>query len=165
MAAVAWQSLGAGVERLDDRGYNAPTLACGRASLRKPEALGADGRRHRFALEPGRGRNTVPVSLAILGKRSLVVVVVSTHLRRQLHALVSRPRALRMELGLRAERKGGGAALSGKHPRNFSRRHRCRRVVSVYFWGAELDGQTVHVIGATPNAPVDRRSSAGAPRG
>ena len=55
--------------------------------LSSPAATGV-----RFALEPGRGRNAVPVRSAILGAALAIVVVVSTiTFGASLHTLVSRP--------------------------------------------------------------------------
>ena len=71
-------------DRRADRRRRAPVAGL---RLSAPAATGV-----RFALEPGRGRNAVPVRSAILGAALAIVVVVSTlTFGASLHTLVSRP--------------------------------------------------------------------------
>ncbi|MGZ7085521.1 MAG: ABC transporter permease [Ilumatobacteraceae bacterium] len=110
----------------------------------------------RFALEPGRGRNTVPVRSAIFGATLAVVVIVSTIIfGASFHALVSRPALYGWNWDY--ELSGGGGVGAVPEQRSAELLKADTDVAEwsgVYFWGAELDGQTVHVIGASLNAPV-----------
>ena len=110
----------------------------------------------RFALEPGRGRNTVPVRSAIFGATLAVAVVVSTLIfGASLHALVSRPALYGWNWDYELSGGGGVGAIPEQQSAQLLEADRDVAAWSgVYFWGAELDGQTVHMIGADLNAPV-----------
>jgi hypothetical protein len=109
-----------------------------------------------FALEPGRGRNTVPVRSAILGATLAVVVVVSTVIfAASFHALVSQPALYGWNWDYELSGGGGVGAVPEQQSAELLKADSdVAEWSGVYFWGAELDGQTVHVIGATLNAPV-----------
>ncbi len=110
----------------------------------------------RFALEPGRGRNTVPVRSAIFGATLAVVVIVSTIIfSASFHALVSRPALYGWNWDYELSGGGGVGAVPEQQSAELLKADRdVAEFSGVYFWGAELDGQTVHVVGASLNAPV-----------
>lgn len=110
----------------------------------------------RFALEPGRGRNTVPVRSAILGATLAVVVVVSTVIfGASFHALVSRPPLYGWNWDYELSGGGGVGAVPEQQSAQFLKADSdVAEWSGVYFWGADFDGQTVHLIGASLNAPV-----------
>ncbi len=111
----------------------------------------------RFALEPGRGRNTVPVRSAILGAvLALGVAVATVTFSASLTTLVSRPALYGWNWDYELLSGYGGqqdlpqdqtAALLG-HDRSVA------GWVGVYFSEAKVDGQVVPVIGTNPNATV-----------
>jgi hypothetical protein len=110
----------------------------------------------RFALEPGRGRNTVPVRSAIFGATLAVVVVVSTVIfGASFHALVSRPALYGWNWDYELSGGGGVGAVPEKQSAELLKADSdVAEWSGVYFWGAELDGQNVHLIGASLNAAV-----------
>ncbi len=110
----------------------------------------------RFALEPGSGRDTVPVRSAVVGAVLAMVVVVATlTFGASLHTLVSRPAlygwnwdyAIYAGGGL-ADIEPGGAAALLDHDRDVA------TWAGFYFASLQVDGQTVPVLGATPQASV-----------
>jgi MacB-like periplasmic core domain/FtsX-like permease family len=109
----------------------------------------------RFALEPGVGRNTVPVRSAILGAALAVMVVIGTvTFGASLNTLVSHPALYGWNWDY---------ALTGVNGSNIPRAHaaalleRAAPVVAwsgVYYFGVRLDGTDVPVIAAAPGASV-----------
>jgi hypothetical protein len=111
----------------------------------------------RFALEPGSGRDAVPVRSAVVGVALTMVVVVATlTFGASLHTLVSRPALYGWNWdyvidagGGLADIEPGAAAALLDHDREVA------TWAGFYFASLQLDGQTVPVLGATPNAPVE----------
>jgi hypothetical protein len=110
----------------------------------------------RFALEPGVGRNTVPVRSAIIGTIFALLIVTSTiTFGASLRTLVAKPALYGWNFTY--EMNGGGglgdipaaraAALLNKSPfvQDWS---------GVYFGNLDIDGQRVPVMGASPKATV-----------
>ena len=109
----------------------------------------------RLALDPGAGRNTVPVRSAILGAALAMSVVVATVVfGASLDTLVSRPALYGWNWTY---------ALSAGNPTHISQQRAAALLdhdpdvsawAGVYFATLEIDGQTVPVIGASPHALV-----------
>ena len=108
----------------------------------------------RFALEPGSGRNAVPVRSAIVGAVLAVAIVTSTiTFGASLQTLVSKPALYGWNFTY--EMNGGGglgdipakgaATLLNKDPY-------VQAWTGVYFGNLTIDGQAVPVMGATPGA-------------
>ena len=111
----------------------------------------------RFALDPGVGRNAVPVRSAIVGAVLAVVVVTSTvTFGSSLHALVSRPALYGWNWNYQLLSGFGGQEDMPQQQLATLLDH--DRYVSawsgIYFAGASIDGQPVPVIGTNPGAPV-----------
>jgi hypothetical protein len=111
----------------------------------------------RFALDPGVGRNAVPVRSAIVGAVLAIVVVTSTvTFGSSLHALVSRPALYGWNWNY--ELLSGFAGQEDMPQKQVATLLDHDRYVSawsgVYFAGASIDGQAVPVIGTNPGAPV-----------
>jgi ABC-type antimicrobial peptide transport system permease subunit len=111
----------------------------------------------RFALEPGSGRNAVPVRSAILGAVLAITVVIATFsFGSSLDGLVSRPALYGwnwnyMELsGFSGDQDlpNHQTATLLSHDRYVS------GFIGVYFDSLRIDGQTVPVLGASPGASV-----------
>jgi hypothetical protein len=123
--------------------------AASTSAISAPAAMGI-----RFALDPGTGKNAVPVRSAIVGAALAVVVLITTvTFGASLNTLVSHPRlygwnwnyALSADLG---DIPGNQAAALLAHDPNVS------AWTGVYFSALALDGQTVQVLGARPGAAV-----------
>lgn len=109
----------------------------------------------RFALDPGAGRNGVPVRSAILGTALAMTVVVATVIfGASLDTLVSHPALYGWNWTY---------ALSAGNPTYIPQQHAAALLghdpdvaawTGVYFATLKIDGQTVPVIGASPHAPV-----------
>jgi hypothetical protein len=110
----------------------------------------------RFALEPGVGRNAVPVRSAILGAVLAVIVVISTiTFGASMNTLVSHP-ALYGWNWTDEINGGGGLGDIPSHP-TAARLNADRDVAAwtgVYFSTLQLDGVNVPVLGGTPHARV-----------
>jgi MacB-like periplasmic core domain/FtsX-like permease family len=110
----------------------------------------------RFALEPGRGRNAVPVRSAILGAALAMVVVVSTlTFGASLRSLVSRPALYGWNWDY--ELSGGGGVGAIPQQESATALDHDRDVAAwtgVYFGVGQLDGHAVPVIAGSPNARV-----------
>ncbi|MGZ6987029.1 MAG: ABC transporter permease, partial [Ilumatobacteraceae bacterium] len=93
---------------------------------------------------------------AIFGATLAVAVVVSTLVfGASLHALVSRPALYGWNWDYELSGGGGVGAVPEQQSAELLKADSdVAEWSGVYFWGAELDGQTVHVIGASLNAPV-----------
>jgi hypothetical protein len=109
-----------------------------------------------FALEPGHGRNAVPVRSAILGAALAIAVVVSTiTFATSLHTLVSRPALYGWNWDY--ELSGGGGV--GNVPQQLAAKalDHDRDVAGwsgAYFGEARVDGISVPAFGGTANASV-----------
>jgi ABC-type antimicrobial peptide transport system permease subunit len=110
----------------------------------------------RFALEPGAGRNAVPVRSAILGAVLAVVVVIGTvTFGSSMNTLVSHPSLYGWNW---SDEINGGGGL-GDIPA-----HKVARLLDadpsvggwtgVYFSTLQIDGMNVPVLGGSPNAAV-----------
>ena len=111
----------------------------------------------RFALDPGAGRNAVPVRSAIVGAVLAIVVVTSTvTFGSSLHALVSRPALYGWNWNYQL--LSGFAGQEDMPQQQVATLLDHDRYVSawsgIYFAGASIDGQPVPVIGTNPGAPV-----------
>jgi len=112
----------------------------------------------RFALEPGGGRQSVPVRAAIFGAVLAVLVVsAATVFGSSLNSLVSHPALYGWNWNYEIN---GGDAL-GDIPNNHGQATKLldadRFVGSwtgVYFSSLSIDGQQVAVMGASPDAPI-----------
>ena len=109
----------------------------------------------RLALDPGAGRNMVPVRSAILGTALAMIVVVATVIfGASLDTLVSHPALYGWNWTY---------ALSAGNPTYIPQQRAAALLdhdpdvaawTGVYFATLTIDGQTVPVIGASPHAPV-----------
>ena len=111
----------------------------------------------RFALDPGVGRNAVPVRSAIVGAVLAVVVVTSTvTFGSSLHALVSCPALYGWNWNYQLlSGFGGQEDMPQQEVATLLDHDRFVSVWSgIYFAGASIDGQTRPVIGTSPGAPV-----------
>ncbi len=110
----------------------------------------------RFALEPGAGRNAVPVRSAILGAAlALIVVVTTVTFSASLNALVSHPRLYGWNWDSILAAGGG----QGNMPRQqatelLDHDHYVRSWSAMYSDDVHIDGQVVPVIGERPDAAV-----------
>ena len=111
----------------------------------------------RFALDPGVGRNAVPVRSAIVGAVLAVAVVTSTvTFGSSLHALVTRPALYGWNWNYQLlSGFGGQEDMPQKELATLLDHDRYVSAWSgIYFAGAAIDGQRVPVIGTSPGAPV-----------
>jgi hypothetical protein len=107
----------------------------------------------RFALEPGAGRNAVPVRSAILGAALAVLVVTTTFtFGASLNTLVSRPALYGWNWDY--ELSGQGGDLPAQIEPLLDRDRLLAAWSGVYFGALVIDGRTVPVMGATPGAVV-----------
>jgi hypothetical protein len=110
----------------------------------------------RFALEPGRGRNAVPVRSAILGAALAMVVVVSTlTFGTSLHTLVSRPALYGWNWDYALNGGGGAGAIPPDAAASALRHdHDVSAWSGYYFAGVRLDRLAVPALGGSPHASV-----------
>jgi hypothetical protein len=110
----------------------------------------------RFALQPGIGRDAVPVRSAILGAALAVMVVVTTvTFSASLNALVSHPRLYGWNWDSILATGGGSGNIPQRQVTDLLDHDRYVQAWSgVYSDDLHIDGQTVPVIGESPNAPV-----------
>jgi hypothetical protein len=110
----------------------------------------------RLALEPGTGRNSVPVRSAILGTVFALIIVTSTiTFGASLHTLVAKPSLYGWDFtyemngggGLGDIPSAGAATLLDKSPY-------VSTWSGIYFGLLKIDGQNISVMGATPHANV-----------
>jgi hypothetical protein len=111
----------------------------------------------RFALEPGVGRNSVPVRSAILGAVLAVVVVVSTvTFGASLRTLISHPALYGWNWTYAINGGGGLGDIPGQAAATLLNRDRyVARWTGVYFSTLEIDGVEVPVMGGTPGAAIN----------
>jgi ABC-type antimicrobial peptide transport system permease subunit len=111
----------------------------------------------RFALEPGRGKNTVPVRSAILGAVLAIGVAISTvTFSASLTTLVSRPALYGWNWDYELLSGYGGQQDLPEHQTAVLLDHD-RSVagwVGIYFSEAKVDGQVVPLIGTSPKSIV-----------
>jgi len=109
----------------------------------------------RFAVQPGGGRDAVPVRSAVLGAGLAVVVVVATlTFGASLHTLVSRPALYGWNWDYELL-SAGGEALGAIAPQQAATLlDPIAEWTGVYFPTVTLDGETVPSIAGSPNAPV-----------
>jgi ABC-type antimicrobial peptide transport system permease subunit len=110
----------------------------------------------RFALEPGTGRNAVPVRSAILGAVLAVAVVIGTiTFGSSMNTLVSHPALYGWNW---SDEINGGGGLGDIPAQNVARQLDADPLVGgwtgVYFSTLQLDGLNVPVMGGSPNAAV-----------
>jgi hypothetical protein len=110
----------------------------------------------RFALEPGVGRNSVPVRSAMLGAALAVLAVVATvTFGTSLNTLVSHPALYGWNWNYELESSVGGGYIPA-HEANqlLSRDPEVAAWTGVYFDSLRIDGQTVPIIGESPPSTV-----------
>ncbi len=110
----------------------------------------------RFALEPGVGRNAVPVRSAILGAALAVVVVVSTvTFSASLNSLVSHPRLWGWNWDSILSAGGGSGNIPDHRVTQLLDADRYVRSWSgAYAYDLHIDGQVIPVLGERPGAAV-----------
>jgi hypothetical protein len=110
----------------------------------------------KFALDSGRRRNAVPVRSAIIGATAAILVLVATvTFGTSLNSLVSHPVLYGWNWNYELNTPEGGGYIDAKQATQLLRSDPYVAGWSgVYFDSLEIDGQTVPIIGATPNAPV-----------
>jgi MacB-like periplasmic core domain/FtsX-like permease family len=110
----------------------------------------------RFALEPGVGRNSVPVRSAVLGAILAVVVVVSTiTFGSSMSTLVSHPALYGWNWTYDIDGGGGLGDVPGPPvERQLSADPYVAGWAGVYFSTLQIDGMNVPVMGGSPGAPV-----------
>ena len=111
----------------------------------------------RFALEPGAGRDAVPVRSAILGAVLAIAVVTATFtFGSSLDTLVSRPALYGWNWSsmLLSGFSGDEDLPQGQTDRLLSHDPYVSGFTGVYFDTLEFDGRTVPVLGADPGTPV-----------
>ncbi|HEX3980603.1 MAG TPA: hypothetical protein VHW93_05245, partial [Acidimicrobiales bacterium] len=109
----------------------------------------------RFALEPGVGRNAVPVRSAILGATLAVMVVIATvTFGASLNTLVSSPALYGWNWNYDLTGVDGSSIPQTQVTHLLHADHRVAAWSGVYFLTVEMDGQTVPAISETPNAAV-----------
>jgi hypothetical protein len=117
----------------------------------------------RFALEPGVGRNAVPVRSAILGAVLAVVVVITTvTFGSSLNTLVSHPALYGWNWN---DEIDGGGGLGDIPAHSVARLLNADPLVGgwtgIYFSTLEIDGTSVPVMGGSPHASVGPRLLSG----
>jgi hypothetical protein len=109
----------------------------------------------RFALEPGSGRNAVPVRSAILGAALAVITLVATvTFAASLNTLVSHPRLYGWNWSYELS-AGEGSDIPGTHVTHLlNADHHVAAWTAVDFGTVEIDGQPEPIIAVTPKATV-----------
>ncbi len=110
----------------------------------------------RFALEPGVGRNSVPVRSAMLGAALAVLVVIATvSFGNSLNTLVSHPALYGWNWNYELNSaEGGGYIPEHEASQLLSRDPEVAAWTGVYFDSLRIDGQTVPIIGESPPSSV-----------
>ena len=139
--------------RVEQAGPRGPGLARAAANsgLPIPAVTGI-----RFALETGRGRNTVPVRSAMLGAALAIVVVTGTvTFGASLNHLVSHPALYGWNWSYELDSNGGGGNIPEQQAARLLAKDRYVAAwTGVYFDSLRIDGQTVPVMLGLPRAPV-----------
>jgi hypothetical protein len=110
----------------------------------------------RFALEPGVGRNAVPVRSAILGSvLAMVVVITTVTFGASLNTLISRPALYGWNWTYELSSNQGGVIPGSQAARLLGRDHSVAAWSGVYFGTTRIDGQIdVPVLGESLGARV-----------
>jgi hypothetical protein len=110
----------------------------------------------RLALEPGTGRNTVPVRSAILGTVfALMIVTATITFGASLHTLISNPSLYGWNWTYEMNGGGGLGDIPAKPVAKLLDQSKYVAAWStVYFGLLKIDGQNVSVMGASPHAIV-----------
>ena len=110
----------------------------------------------RLALEPGTGRNSVPVRSAILGTVFALMIVTSTiTFGASLHTLISKPSLYGWNWTYEMNGGGGLGDIPAKPAAKLLDESKYVSAWSgVYFGLLKIDGQDVSVMGASPHARV-----------
>jgi hypothetical protein len=110
-----------------------------------------------FALDSGRRRNAVPVRSAIIGATAATLALVGTvTFGTSLNSLVSHPALYGWNWNYELNTPEGGGYIDAQQATRLFRHDPDVAAWSgVYFDSLEIDGQTVPIIGATPNSPVN----------
>ena len=137
-------------ERADRQGSGA-VAAAARAGFPAPAVAGI-----RFALESGRGRNTVPVRSAILGAALAVMVVVATvTFGSSLNTLVSHPALYGWNWSYELSANGGGVLPGARSAELLNSDHDVAGWSGIFFNVVRIDNQVgVPVIAESPHAVV-----------
>ncbi len=137
-------------ERGDRHGSGIVTAAA-RAGLPAPAVAGI-----RFALESGRGRNTVPVRSAILGAALAVIVVVATvTFGSSLNALVSHPALYGWNWSYELTANGGGVLPGARSAKLLGEDRSVAASSWIFFNVVRIDGRVgVPVVAESPHAAV-----------
>jgi hypothetical protein len=153
MAAARRQSPHRAAQRERQTGLRGSALSrwAGTAGLPAPTVVGI-----RFALDPGIGRNSVPVRSAILGISLAVVVITATlTFGSSLHTLVSRPALYGWNWNDEILAGGGATDIPQKQATELLDQDRdVTASAGVYFATLDLDGQLIPVLGGSPGAAV-----------
>jgi hypothetical protein len=137
-------------EHTGDRGSTL-TRAVSTSGLPAPAATGI-----RFALEPGSGRNTVPVRSALFGTALAIIVVVGTvTFGASLRKLVSHPALYGWNWDYElATQEGGGTIPQPQAAQLLDHDQHVAAWTGVYFDSLWIDGQTIPIMGGLPGAPL-----------
>ena len=110
----------------------------------------------RLALEPGTGRNSVPVRSAILGTVFALIIVTSTiTFGASLHTLVAKPALYGWNWTYEMNGGGGfGDIPSAGAAKLLDESKYVSAWSGIYFGELKIDGQNVSVMGASPRAKV-----------
>ena len=110
----------------------------------------------RFALEPGTGRNTVPVRSAIIGTVFAVVIVTATiTFGASLQNLVAKPALYGWNFTYELNGGGGLGDIPAAGAATMLNRNPYVQAWSgIYFGTLQIDGQNVAAMGASPRAAV-----------
>jgi ABC-type antimicrobial peptide transport system permease subunit len=143
----------AGISRdRDPKGPSSVTRAAGRYGLPAPAVEGI-----RFSLDPGAGRNSVPVRSAIVGTTLAIVVVIATvTFGASLDTLISHPPLYGWNWNYELTGGGGIAPVPGQKAADLLDHDRSVAAWSGVSFGAtaSLDGQIVPVLGQGAHATV-----------
>jgi MacB-like periplasmic core domain/FtsX-like permease family len=151
-AAIAYRSVARRASTWRLRfGYRSSSAARAAASANLPVSAVTG---IRFALEPGTGRNTVPVRSAIVGAVLAVVIVTSTIVfGASLQTLVSKPALYGWNFTYEINGGGGLGDIPAKPAASLLNHDRyVQQWAGVYFGTLTIDGQSVPVMGTDPDS-------------
>lgn len=152
-AAVAYRTIARHASAWRVRiGYRSSSAARAAASANLPVSAVTG---IRFALEPGTGRNTVPVRSAIFGAVLAVAIVTSTIVfGASLRTLVSKPALYGWNFTYEINGGGGLGDIPAKHAAALLNQDPCvQQWAGVYFGSLTIDRQSVPVMGTSPRSP------------